>query len=97
MASDPKLVHPAVIARFCGQPPGPAPVIVKVLKDGEGNIGGYTHTLQIMDSPIYYLDAEGKSYAMFHIFGSEEEKAKNAPLIDKLRAAYPVEERLACP
>lgn len=94
---DPKTVHPDVVAQFCGQPPGPAPMIVKVLKDSAGNIGGYTHTMQIMDSPIIYLDAGGKEYAMFHIFGSDEEKAKNKPLIDKLRAAYPVEEPLICP
>lgn len=89
--------HPEILKRFCGQPPGPAPVIVKVLKDSAGHIGGYMHTVQIMDSPIYYLDAQGRDYAMFHIFGPDEEKARNKPLIDKLRAAYPVEEPLVCP
>lgn len=97
MTNDPKTIHPKVVAQFCGQPPGPAPLIVKVLKDSAGNIGGYTHTLQIMDSPIFYLDKEGKDYAMFHIFGSDAEKAKNTPLIEKLRAAYPVEAPMICP
>ena len=92
-----KSVHPDIIKRFCGQPPGPAPIIVKILKDSAGYIGGYTHTLQIPDSPIYYLDGKGMDYAMFHIFGSDEEKAKNKPLIDKLRKAYPLEEPLSCP
>lgn len=50
-----------------------------------------------MDSPIFYLDADGKEYAMFHIFGPDAEKARNTPLIEKLRAAYPVEEPLMCP
>jgi hypothetical protein len=90
-------VHPAIIGRFCGRPPGPAPMIVNVLKDSAGNIGGYTHALGIMDSPIYYLDAHGKDYAMFHIFGSAAEKARNQPLIDSLLKAYPVTEPLVCP
>ncbi len=92
-----KTVSPDILKRFCGQPPGPAPVIVKVLKDSAGLIGGYMHAMQIPDSPIYYLDAQGRDYALFHIFGSDAEKAKNKPLIDALRKAYPVEEPLACP
>ncbi len=92
-----KSVHPDIIARFCGHPPGPDPMVVKVLKDSAGNIGGYVHTLKIPDSPIYYLDNEGKSLAMFHIFGSDKEKTQNAPIISALRNAYPVEENLTCP
>jgi hypothetical protein len=92
-----KALHPDILKRFCGRLPGPAPALVTVLRDGAGNIGGYTHTLQIADSPIYYLDAQGQDYAMFHIFGSDEEKARNQPLIDKLRKAYPSEESLSCP
>jgi hypothetical protein len=92
-----KTVHPDVLKRFCGQPPGPAPERVRVLKDSAGNIGGYLHVVQIPDSPIYYLDAEGRDYALFHIYGTDEEKAKNQPLIDKLRKAYPIEEPLNCP
>jgi hypothetical protein len=34
---------------------------------------------------------------MFHIFGSDQQKAKNQPLIDKLLRAYPLQEDLACP
>lgn len=92
-----KTIHPDVITRFCGIAPGPAPLSVKVLKDSAGFIGGYTYTRLIRDSPIYYLDAEGQPYAMFHIYGPAEEKAKNTPLIDTLREAYPIEEPLPCP
>lgn len=92
-----KSAHPEAVLRLCAEAAGPAPVLVKALKDSAGRIGGYTHTVRIPDSPIYYLDAEGRDYAMFHIFGTDEEKAKNQPLIDKLRKAYPLEEPLACP
>lgn len=92
-----KTVHPDVIKRFCGQPEGPAPVRVKVLKDSAGNIGGYQWVMGMPDTPIYYLDADGKDYAFFHIFGSDEEKAHNQPLIDSLTKAYPIQEPLACP
>ena len=96
MASS-KTVHPDVLKRFCGQPEGPAPVRVKVLKDGAGNIGGYQWVVGIPDTPIYYLDAQGKDYAVFHIFGTDAEKAHNQPLIDSLTQAYPIQEPLACP
>jgi hypothetical protein len=92
-----KTVHPDIIKRFCGQPPGPAPMIVRVLKDSAGHIGGYTHAMGIVDSPITYLDPLGNEVAVFHIFGSDQEKAANQPVIDKLRKAYPVEEALVCP
>jgi hypothetical protein len=95
--SDAKTVHPSVIARFCNQPEGPEPVFIVVLKDSSGNIGGYMHGARVVDSPVFYMDKEGKDYAMFHIFGSEEEKAKNQPLIDALRKAFPVESPLVCP
>jgi hypothetical protein len=96
-ASDPKTVHPSVLARFCNQPEGPQPTFITVLKDSSGHIGGYVHGARVVDSPVFYLDKEGKDYAMFHIFGSDEEKAKNQPLIDALRKAYPVESPLMCP
>jgi hypothetical protein len=92
-----KAPHPDVLARFCGKPPGPAPIAVKMLKDKDGNIGGYTYQRLIRDSPIYYLDSEGKDLAMFHIFGPEEEKRKNGPIIDALRKAFPEEAPLQCP
>lgn len=92
-----RTVHPDVVKRFCGQPEGPAPVRVKVLKDSAGNIGGYQWVVGIPDTPVYYLDAQGKDYAVFHIFGTDAEKARNQPLIDTLRKAYPIEEPLACP
>jgi hypothetical protein len=96
-ASDAKAPHPSVIARFCNQPEGPEPTFITVLKDSSGNIGGYVHGARVVDSPVFYLDKDGKDYAMFHIFGPDEEKAKNQPLIDALRKAYPVEAPLNCP
>jgi hypothetical protein len=97
MAADAKTVHPDIVKRFCGQQEGPVPSLVKVLKDSSGDIGGYTHTLQVPDSPIYYLDRQGKDVAMFHIFGPDAEKEKNQPIIDDMRKAYPIETPLACP
>ncbi len=49
-----------------------------------------------MDSPIPYLDSNGKHLAMFHIFGSIDEKKKASSVIDQLRSQFPVEERLDC-
>ena len=95
--SDPKAVHPSVLARFCNPAEGPAPVYVTVLKDSSGNIGGYVHGVRVLDSPIFYMDKDGKDYAMFHIFGPDEEKARNKPLIDALRDSFPLEAPLICP
>lgn len=92
-----KTVSPEVQARYCNAPKGPAPTQTKVLRDSAGNIGGYVHQVLIRDSPIYYLDCDGKPLALFHIFGSDEEKKKNTPIIDALRQAFPVEEALPCP
>lgn len=92
-----RILSPDILSRFCGKPAGPAPTVIKVLKDSAGNIGGYSHQVLIRDSPIYYLDCEGKSLAMFHIFGSDEEKRKNAPIIEQLRKAFPLEEALVGP
>lgn len=90
-----KTPDPDVIAHYCA--PGPEPVALTAMKDSAGNIGGYIFRRLIMDSPVFYLDAKGKDVAMFHIFGSPEEKQKNGPLIDALRAAYPIEENIPCP
>lgn len=87
----------AVIARYCNAPPGPAPESITAMKDSAGNIGGYIFKRLILDSPIHYLDPKGDEVAMFHVFGSPEEKKKNAPIIDALRAAYPLEAPLDCP
>jgi hypothetical protein len=90
-----KTIPPEILALFCGQPSGPAPTVVKVHKDSAGNIGGYSHKLLIMDSPIFYLDSAGNPLATFHIFGSDAEKKKNQPHIDALLKAFPVEEELS--
>jgi hypothetical protein len=49
-----------------------------------------------MDSPIPYFDSNGRHLAMFHIFGSAEEKKKASSVIDQLKSQFPVEERLDC-
>jgi hypothetical protein len=67
-----------------------------VLKNSAGLIGGYVHIPAIMDSPIPYLDSNGRHIAMFHIFGSKEEKKKASAIVDQLRSQFPVEERLDC-
>ena len=67
-----------------------------VLKNAAGLIGGYVRIPAIMDSPIPYLDSNGKHLAMFHIFGSMDEKKKASGIIDRLKANFPVEERLDC-
>lgn len=68
-----------------------------VMRDASDTIGGYVYSSGIMDSPVAYLDPAGKQVAMFHIFGSDEEKAHNAPIIDALRTAYPKQAPLSCP
>lgn len=85
----------SVVSQHCG--PGPAPVSLIALRDSSGFIGGYVFKRLILDSPISYLDSRGSEVAMFHIFGSPEEKKLNAPVIDALRAAYPVETPVECP
>jgi hypothetical protein len=86
-----------MLARFCPTAPGPMSPVITVMRDASGKIGGYVHQMPIMDSPISYLDAQGAQVARFHIFGSDEEKKHNEPIIDALRAAYPVQAPLECP
>ena len=88
---------PEILARFCPTAAGPAPKSITVLRDASGKVGGYVYSGPIMDSPVSYLDAQGGQVAMFHIFGSDEEKKRNAPIIDALLAAYPSQARLSCP
>ena len=89
-----KTPDPTVLSQYCV--PGPAPVSLTAMRDSAGYIGAYVFKRLILDSPISYLDPQGKEVAMFHIFGSPEEKKKNAPIIDTLRAAYPVETPVDC-
>ena len=88
---------PAILARFCPTAAGSALEAITVLRNASGKIGGYVYQGPIMDSPVAYLDAHGSQVAMFHIFGSPEEKQRNAPIIDALRAAYPLQAALECP
>jgi len=93
----PQQPTPEILARFCPTAAGPAPAGITVLRDASGKIGGYVYSGPIMDSPVSYLDAQGVQVAMFHIFGSDEEKKRNAPIIEALRAAYPLQAPLSCP
>lgn len=84
----------AVIANYCT--PGPAAPSLTAMKDSSGHIGGYIFNRAILDSPVFYLDHQGRQVAMFHIFGSPEEKRQNEPIIEALRTAFPVEEPIPC-
>jgi len=86
----------SIIERFCKPQSGPVAETVTVLRNAAGNIGGYVLVRSVMDSPVFYLDPQGEQLALFHIFGSDQEKHKNAPIIDALRAGYPLESALQC-
>ena len=88
---------PAIVERYCKPEPGPGHESVTVMRDASGTIGGYVYSSGIMDSPVMYLNPEGKQVAMFHIFGSDQEKQQNGPIIEALRKAYPEQTALVCP
>lgn len=69
---------------------------VIVLRDEKGQIGAYVLRPAIMDSPIPYLDCHGAPIATFHIFGSDEEKAKATSVINALQRKFPRQEALDC-
>ena len=87
-----------IVERYCnGEPAGPGRESVTVMRDASGKIGGYVYSSGIMDSPVVYLNPEGEQVAMFHIFGSDEEKQRDTPIIEALRQAYPEQTALECP
>ncbi|MBS0308968.1 MAG: hypothetical protein JSS58_08360 [Proteobacteria bacterium] len=69
---------------------------VKVLKNADGDIGGYVLIPSIRDSLIPFLDAEGEALTSFHIFASDEDKNKAEAIITPLRQQFPLEEALDC-
>jgi len=69
---------------------------VTIMKNGQGEIGGYFVTLPIVDSQISYLVANGDFLISFHIFDTDENKQKVSKVIDELRQRYPIEEPLVC-
>jgi hypothetical protein len=78
---------------YCGERPFYS---VKVLKDAEGNIGGYALQPAIRDAPIPFLDHEGNMLATFHIFGSDDEKRSAMDIVGPLTKRFPVQEMLDC-
>ena len=67
---------------------------VFILKNEDGLIGGYVLQPKKMDAPIPYLDCHGESLAMFHIFGSAEEKEQAEAILGPFREQFPIEEPL---
>ncbi len=84
-----------ILNEYC--PPNDGGRTIMVLKNNAGQIGGYTVTLPITDTPITYLNPQGKVLTSFHIFGSDEEKAIATRIIDDLRKEFPIETPLICP
>jgi hypothetical protein len=82
-------VNPEIIRNYC-QANSFYKVII--LKNSRGQIGGYVLQPAVMDSPIPYLDCQGKQIAVFHIFGTDAEKAKANSVIEPLLKAFPVQE-----
>ncbi|MEN9353395.1 MAG: hypothetical protein RL318_720 [Fibrobacterota bacterium] len=70
---------------------------VTVLRNAQGDIGGYVSQVLILDSGIGYLDCDGKPLTSFHIFAPDEEKAAASKIIKELTRQFPVHEVLECP
>lgn len=69
---------------------------VTVLKNSQGLIGGYVLRPSVMDSPIPYLDCNGNSLTMFHIFDSNGNKENAMKIIEPLLKEFPIQEPLDC-
>lgn len=90
-----KEVPPKIIREYCPQVEGG--MLVRVLKDPEGNIGGFIVNAPIRDSPISYLDANGEFLTSFHIFGPPKEKEAASKIIERLMKRFSHIEPLVCP
>jgi hypothetical protein len=86
-------IAPKVRKKYCGEHPFYG---VKILKDADGNIGGYVLQPAIRDAPIPFLDHEGNMLTSFHIFGSDEEKRAAMAIVGPLTKRFPAQERLSC-
>jgi hypothetical protein len=87
-----------VLADVCrAKAPGPAQERVTVLRNSQGEIGGYISQLLILDSGIDFLDCDGELLTSFHIFAPDEEKAAASKIIKELTKQFPVREVLTCP
>ncbi len=92
-----KQLSAKIIAEQCTEAGAPAMGPVTVLKDKDGNIGGYyTQIPPMRDAPIVYFDCDGAELTTFHIFGSKKEKKKASAIIDALQRRFPLNETLDC-
>jgi hypothetical protein len=71
-------------------------VSLSALEDRDGVVGAYIVNLDILDSPVEYLDAHGQHLATFHIFAPEAERKKAKPIIDRYTKRFPVQKSLDC-
>ena len=85
-------VEPTILQSYCNN----TFYKVIILKDSKGRIGGYVLQPAIMDSPIPYLDCHGNTLTAFHIFDSDEDKAKAMRIITPLTEQFPVQAPLDC-
>ena len=84
---------PRIVAAICGGGPTRA---VRVLRNDAGAVGGYVAVPSVMDSPIAFHDATGKTLTVFHIFDTDAAKAAASAIIERQRAAFPREEIVPC-
>jgi hypothetical protein len=105
-----KMVSTKVLLGYCPQPGSPQPIAdktVTVMKDANGNIGGYVVTIldldsgvqqkPLLDSPVTYLDTDGNELTVSHIFNTPLQQTQAEKIIESLRKQFPIEEPLRCP
>lgn len=88
-----RVIAPKVDSEYCRAHPF---YRVTVLRNADGEIGGYVLQPAIRDAPIPYLDAEGEALTAFHIFAGAAEKRDAMNIITPLRQHFPIEEPLSC-
>ena len=69
---------------------------VRVLKNAKNQRGGFVLQSAIMDSPIPFLDCDGKPLTTFHIFAPDAEKEAALKIINPLKEQFPIEVLLDC-
>lgn len=70
---------------------------VLVMKSPDGRTGAYVLRPRIMDAPIPYLGPDGREITTFSIFDEDAARQAAGARVERLRAAYPIEEPLRCP
>ncbi len=89
-----KIVHQKIIEDYCDQDDGRQ---LTVMKDAEGNIGAYIVSLPITDTPVTYIDPEGKQITSFYIFATPEENETPLKIIANLQKKFPNNSIFICP